>query len=163
VASGTGYFIYLGRTTQDITVKYVEFYVSTAGSGAQTAEVALLSSPSAPNKANQTLTKLAATGTVDSLTSTGVKRNTSAFEHDCFSRDAFVGGNPDSDGDVAAGAGRALSGFESGIGAVVGKCRSVDWFGAVDGGDYQFGVVFEHDDCAGFEDYVGLMRYSLIR
>jgi hypothetical protein len=39
--------------------------------------VGLFSSPSAPNKAGQTLTKLVANGTLDTLTSgTGMKRNT---------------------------------------------------------------------------------------
>jgi hypothetical protein len=39
----------------------------------------LFSSPSAPNKAGQSLTKIETTGTVDSLTAVGLKRNTSAF------------------------------------------------------------------------------------
>jgi hypothetical protein len=77
--SGTGYFVYLGRTATALTPKHVEFFVSTAGTGAQTAEVGFFSTPNAPNKASQTLTKLVSTGTVDALTSTGVKRNTSAF------------------------------------------------------------------------------------
>jgi hypothetical protein len=81
LVSNTAYFVYIGRTTQALTVKYVEFFVNTNGSGDQTAEVGLFSSPSAPNKSNQSLTKLAATGTVDSLTTTGVKRNTSSFNH----------------------------------------------------------------------------------
>jgi hypothetical protein len=77
--SGTAYFVYLGRTTVAFTPKYVEFYVNTAGSGAQTAEVGLFSSTGPPNKGNLSLTKLVSTGTLNSLTSTGVKRNTSAF------------------------------------------------------------------------------------
>jgi hypothetical protein len=77
--SGTAYFVYLGKTTSSITPKHVEFHVSTVGSGSQTAEVGFFSSTSAPNKANQDLTKLVSTSTVDALNGTGVKRNTSAF------------------------------------------------------------------------------------
>jgi len=77
--NGTAYFVYLGRTTVEFTPKYVEFYVNTAGSGSQTAEVGLFSSTSPPNKGSLSLSKLVSTGSVSSLTSTGVKRNTSAF------------------------------------------------------------------------------------
>jgi hypothetical protein len=73
------YFLYVGRTARAITPLYVEFFVGTGGTGAQTAEVGLFSSPAAPNKAAQTLTKIEATGTVDDLTTTGVKRNTNPF------------------------------------------------------------------------------------
>jgi hypothetical protein len=79
LTSGTAYFVYLGRTVAALTPKYVEFYVNTAGTGAQTAEVGFFSSPNAPNKGALSLTKLVSTGTVDALTSGGVKRNTSAF------------------------------------------------------------------------------------
>jgi hypothetical protein len=79
LVNGTAYFVYLGRTTVDFTPKYVEFYVNTAGSGAQTAEVGLFSSTSPPNKGNLSLTKLVSTGSVSSLTGIGVKRNSSAF------------------------------------------------------------------------------------
>lgn len=77
--TGVAYFVYLGRTTSLQTPKFVEFHVSTGGAGAQTAEVGFFSTPAAPNKAAQSLTKIVATGTVDALTSTGVKRNTAAF------------------------------------------------------------------------------------
>lgn len=77
--SSNCYFVYVGKTVIDMTPKFVEFYVTVVGAGAQTAEVGLFSTPSAPNKAAQTLTKIAATGTISSLTSTGVKRNTNAF------------------------------------------------------------------------------------
>src|SRR2546427_5658673 len=77
--SGTAYYVYLGRLAKGLTVKFVEFHVTTLGAGAQTAEVGLFSTPSAPNKSAQTLTKIVATGTVDSLTTTGVKRNTASF------------------------------------------------------------------------------------
>lgn len=78
--TGTSYYVYVGRTSRPYTAAFVEFQVSTVGAGAQTAEVGLFSSPLAPNKTGQTLTKLAATGTLDTLTSgTGVKRNTASL------------------------------------------------------------------------------------
>ncbi len=77
--TNTGYFVYLGKILNPIIVKYVEFHVSTAGAGTQTAEVGLFSSPAFPNKANQVMTKIVSTGTMTSLTTTGVKRNTTAF------------------------------------------------------------------------------------
>lgn len=76
------YFVYLGRTTQSIVAKFVEFYVHTAGAGSQSAEVGLFSTSNPPNKTAQGtngITKLTASGTLDSLTTTGVKRNTTAF------------------------------------------------------------------------------------
>lgn len=77
--SGTAYFVYVGRTVRAVTPKYVEFHVTSGGTGAQTAEVGLYSTPAAPNKTAQALSKLVATSTVDDLTTTGMKRNTSAF------------------------------------------------------------------------------------
>lgn len=77
--SGTAYYVYVGRAARNFTATFVEFYVTTAGAGAQTAEVGLFSSTNAPSKAGQTLTKIVATGTVDSVTTTGVKRNTTTF------------------------------------------------------------------------------------
>jgi hypothetical protein len=77
--SGTAYWVYVGQVATSCTVARVEFVVGTAGAGAQTAEVAIASSPAAPSKAGQSLTKLAATGTVDSLIATGVKRNTTTL------------------------------------------------------------------------------------
>ena len=79
--SGTAYFVFLGLVRHDFTPTYVKFHVTTKGAGAQTAEVGFFSSPAAPNNAGQTLTKLVADGTVDSLTaSDGVIRgNTSAM------------------------------------------------------------------------------------
>lgn len=61
--SGTAYFVYMGRTTQAITPKFIEFWLesqSSAGGGGQTAEVGLFSTPSAPNRSTQTVTKLSA-------------------------------------------------------------------------------------------------------
>lgn len=77
--SGTAYYVYVGRTVQDVTVKFVEFHITGAGAGTDTKEVGLFSTPTAPGKSTQTLTKIVATGTVDSGTTTGAKRNTSSF------------------------------------------------------------------------------------
>jgi hypothetical protein len=79
LVADTAYFVYLGMTVNSIIPKYVEFFVPVAGVGTQTAEVGFFSTPAAPNKANQSLTKLVSTGTVDALTGTGVMRNTVAF------------------------------------------------------------------------------------
>jgi hypothetical protein len=79
LVSSTAYFVYLGRTVTGLTPKYVEFYVNSAGSGAQTAEVGFFSSANSPNKGAQSLTKIVSTGTVDALNTSGVKRNTAAF------------------------------------------------------------------------------------
>jgi hypothetical protein len=78
--SARAYAVYLGIFPDDRLIKYVRFQVVTfAGTGAQTAEVALASSPTAPAYAAQTLTILVADGTVDSLLTTGVKKNANGF------------------------------------------------------------------------------------
>ena len=77
--TGVAYFVYLGPTPGIIIPKFVEFHVSVIGAGTQTAEVGLFSTPAAPNKAGQSLSKLVSTGTVGALTATGVVRNSSAF------------------------------------------------------------------------------------
>lgn len=77
----TAYFVYLLYTTKEITVKHVEWQVQGVGSGSQTAECGLFSTPNAPSKAAQTLTKLTATGTLDALTSNGAKRNTTSLAY----------------------------------------------------------------------------------
>lgn len=79
LTSGTAYWCYVGQIPSATTVRYIEFQVGTAGAGAQTAELCLASSPLAPNNASQSLTKIAATGSLDSLTTIGVKRNTVDF------------------------------------------------------------------------------------
>jgi hypothetical protein len=79
LANSTAYFVYLGCTTKVLDVKFVEFYANLNGSGAQTAEVGLFSSDDPPKKADQTVYKLTADGTLDSLTTTGLKRNTNGF------------------------------------------------------------------------------------
>jgi hypothetical protein len=78
--SDTGYFVYIGKSPSGLfTTAFVEFHVTTAGAGAQTADVGIFSSPKAPDKTAQTLSKRLTASTVDSLTSTGVKRNTGNF------------------------------------------------------------------------------------
>lgn len=77
--ASTAYFVYVGQVQSAITVNRVECFVTSVGAGTQTAEIGLFSSPSAPNRAGQTLTKIVATGTVDALTSAGLRRNTTAF------------------------------------------------------------------------------------
>lgn len=77
--SGTAYCVYVGRATKTFTAAFIEYHVQAVGAGAQTAEVGLFSSPNPPNKSNQTLTKIAATGTLNALTATGVGRNTSSL------------------------------------------------------------------------------------
>lgn len=80
--SDFAYFIYMGRVAVvTMTIQYVCFRVTSAGGGAQTAEVGLFSTPSAPNGASQTVTKLTATGSLDSLTTNGYKANSSAFSY----------------------------------------------------------------------------------
>lgn len=78
LTDGKAYAVYLGQTREAAVWKHVECLMTTAGGGAQTAEVGLFSSPLAPNKAGQTLTKLWADGTVDSFTAVAplVRRNT---------------------------------------------------------------------------------------
>lgn len=79
LASGTAYFAFIGYIRGSPTVKFVEFSATAIGAGSQVAEVGLFSSPSAPNKAAQSLTKIVSVGVLDALTSLGVKRNTNAF------------------------------------------------------------------------------------
>lgn len=79
LTSGTAYWAYVGYWPIAGAVgNFVRFRVQTAGAGAQTAEVAIATSPLAPNGGGQTLTKLVANGTLDSLTAvgTGEKKNT---------------------------------------------------------------------------------------
>lgn len=75
----TAYWVYCGTSPRARTIAHVEFRVGTGGTGAQTAEVALASSPLAPNKTAQVLTKIAADGTLSDATGTGVMRNTTTM------------------------------------------------------------------------------------
>ena len=81
--SDTAYWCYMGYITRPIVVRYIELFMTSVGSGTQTAEVALASSPAPPNKSSQTLTKLVADGTLDALGSSTnvVKRNTGAMSY----------------------------------------------------------------------------------
>lgn len=74
--SGTAYCVFIGRPHRNETINTVRFHVTTAGAGAQTAEVGIYTSPLPPNRTGQTLTRVAATGALDVLTSTGLKANT---------------------------------------------------------------------------------------
>lgn len=76
---GTGYWVYFGRTSRSIVANFVELMVTAAGSGAQTAELGLFSSPLPPNRTAQTLTRIVATGTIGSLTGPALVRNTADF------------------------------------------------------------------------------------
>lgn len=79
LTSGTSYASYMGFFTQDSVVNYARAQISSSAVGTQTAEIGLFSSPSPPNSANQVLTKIIATGTLDDLTAQGLKGNTSSF------------------------------------------------------------------------------------
>lgn len=73
--SGTAYFAYIGKLTKNLTFSSIFFNVAIGGGGAQTAEVGLFASVSAPTAGDLSLTKLGATGSIDSLLSTGIMRN----------------------------------------------------------------------------------------
>lgn len=79
LSTGVAYCVYLGKLQEAKVFKHVKFRVSVVGAGSQTAEVGLFSSPLAPNGSSQTLTKLWADGTIDTLTASAVvKKNTNA-------------------------------------------------------------------------------------
>lgn len=75
------YWVYVGRTARPITAAKVKFQVTTGGTGAQTAEIAIATSGDGPNAAAQTLTVVAASGTLDDLTGTGVMGNTTSLAY----------------------------------------------------------------------------------
>lgn len=80
--TGRAFCNYVGYLAQAKVIKFVRANMTTAGSGAQTAEVALASSPNAPTQAtNQTFTFLSADGTLSDLTTGAPKliTNTSAL------------------------------------------------------------------------------------
>jgi len=72
------YFVYLGKTVNSITPKFVEGFCVTAGAGVTSIEVGLFSSPNPPDKTTQTLTKLAS-ATVTSFAANTVFRNATAM------------------------------------------------------------------------------------
>lgn len=79
LVSETAYWVYLGRTTGSVVPAKCLVPVTTAGVGAQTAEVGFFSTPAPPNAAAQVMTKIVATGTVAALTATGAKSNSTDF------------------------------------------------------------------------------------
>ncbi len=76
------YAVYIGKSYTRITAQKVTFHVSTGGASTQVGEVGIFSSLVGPNQSAQTLTKIVATATLDDLTGTGVKGNTTAFAQD---------------------------------------------------------------------------------
>lgn len=76
----TAYFVFLGTTQRRLNAQKVQFWVSTGGASTQVGEVGVFSSPLSPNGSAQTLTKLTSAATLDDLTGTGVKGNTTAFD-----------------------------------------------------------------------------------
>lgn len=73
------YFVYLGQTPGPMIPKYVEFFCVTAGVGLEAEEVGLFSTPAPPNKSAQAVTKIASSSGITTLLSTGMKRNSTAF------------------------------------------------------------------------------------
>jgi len=67
---GTAYWVYVGQVLVTCVPRFIEVGIRAAGTGAQTAEMCLASTPSAPNAAGQTLTKIEATGSIGSLLAT---------------------------------------------------------------------------------------------
>jgi hypothetical protein len=67
--SGTGYFAFIRTFKTRVTINHVYVLTAaTAGSGGQTAEIGLFTTPSPPNKSNQSLSVLTATGSLGNLT-----------------------------------------------------------------------------------------------
>jgi len=128
-------FVYIGYFPKSVTVKYVSIHNQTGGSGAQTAEVGLFSTPLAPNKGGQTLTCLAATGSLGDLTTTGMLRNSSSLNY-------------------AVPAGTHLwAGMRTDMATTQPECRSV-------GGDWGSGTTLYTDSATVFSatnTYTGLI------
>jgi Collagen triple helix repeat (20 copies) len=76
---GTANFAYLGYFPVAIPVTKVFFGITTAGAGAQTAEIGLYSTPLGPNGTAQNVTQVAAQSIVSNLTTTGSKTETVAW------------------------------------------------------------------------------------
>lgn len=85
LVADTAYFVYVGYTTRSLSVKFVEFYVNTPGSGTSgypSVDVGLFKTANPPNKTNQGtngIVKLTANESLSILTTMGLKRNTTAF------------------------------------------------------------------------------------
>ena len=76
--SGTASWVCVGYRPAGEVIRFVRFAVSTIAAGTQTAEVAVAYSLTAPAGSALTLTGVWSNGTLDALTATGVKGNTSA-------------------------------------------------------------------------------------
>lgn len=81
VTSQTIYSVYLGYTTKTKAISYLRMFMTTAAAGTLAGEIALASSPTYPNAAGQTLTKLTATGSLTSVTASAnvTVKNSSAL------------------------------------------------------------------------------------
>lgn len=84
-AAGVAYWIYLGQLAEDIIVgatgSDVALHCTTVGAGTQAAEAALASTPSAPKKSSQVLTRLASSNSFLTLTAgTGLKKLTTSLK-----------------------------------------------------------------------------------
>lgn len=82
VTSGTAYWVFLGHTSRPVNAQQIYFFVSTVAAGTRVQELVIASTPSAPNRANQTVTVLSvANATGDYTAATGVFTNTTAFNY----------------------------------------------------------------------------------
>ena len=77
-SSGSASWVCVGYRPAGEVIRFVRFAVSTIAAGTQTAEVAVAYSLTAPAGSALTLIGVWSNGTLDALTSTGVKGNTSA-------------------------------------------------------------------------------------
>lgn len=84
ISSGTSYFVYLGEASRPLTVDYIEFFLNGNTNNLATVEVGIFSSPSGPNNAAQTMTKLTSGDIAAATLASGAPkrvRNPSAFAH----------------------------------------------------------------------------------
>lgn len=140
--ANVAYWVYVGRTAKTITAAKVLFHVTAgAAAGAQVAEVAIATSDAAPNRAAQTLTVVAVNATLDDLTGTGPKGNTTAMTTSIAPnthlwvgfRENMAGGRPDiyghtfdcSNGEILSTAAAGVLAVGSYTGALI--TASVAW------------------------------------
>lgn len=102
VTEDRAYWVYMGRTVTAITATHCRVWINVAGGGTQVAEIALASTPGGPvYNTGQSLTKIAATGSLDTL-SVGVRGNASSLAASipadthlwCGMRTAFTAAEP---------------------------------------------------------------------
>ena len=81
IVNSVAYFVYVGRSANIMTPKHVETMVAAAaGTGVGGGEVGIFSSPTAPSRAGQTLTKLVASNLLTQMTAINtVISNTTNF------------------------------------------------------------------------------------